>query len=84
MKDDKPTRMADETWEWVNSKAVSTIDMSLADDVMYDVMQEASAGELWKKLEDLYMRKNFTNHLMLKQELYSFGRKKIGSSISYW
>ena len=75
-KEDKPTGMTDKTWERMNSKAVSTIRLSLVDDVVYDVMGETSASDLWKKLEDLYMGKNFTNRLMLKQELYSLKRKE--------
>ena len=49
--------------------------MSLDDDVVYDMIEEPSTEVIWKKLEDLYMEKNFTNRLVLKQKLYSFKKK---------
>ena len=45
-KEDKPTGMTDKTWERMNSKAVSTIRLSLVDDVVYDVMGETSTSDL--------------------------------------
>ena len=53
----------------INAKVVSTMRLSLVDNVVYDVMEETSAKALWEKLEDFFLGKNFTNHLMLKQEL---------------
>ena len=74
--DDKPEGMTDKVWKRINAKAVSTMRLSLVDDVVYDVIGETSRKALWEKLEDLYLRKNFTNRLMLKQELYSFRQKE--------
>jgi hypothetical protein len=36
----KPEKMTDEEWEELDMKAVSTIRLLLADEVMYDVMEE--------------------------------------------
>ena len=75
-KANKSTGMANIDWDRRNSRAVSTIRLSLDDDVVYDVIEETSAEAIWKKLEDLYLGKNFTNRLVLKQELYSFKKKE--------
>ena len=58
--------MIDADWDRRNSRAVSTIRLSLDDDVVYDVIEETSVEAIWKKLEDIYMGKNFTNRLVLK------------------
>ena len=75
-KEDRPKEMTDKAWDRANSRAVSTIRLHLSDDVVYDVMGETQAKSLWEKLGDLYMGKNLTNRLMLKQELYSLKRKE--------
>jgi hypothetical protein len=40
----KPEKMTDEEWEELDMKAVSTIRLLLADEVMYDVMEENSTA----------------------------------------
>uniref|UniRef100_A0A2N9FA36 CCHC-type domain-containing protein n=1 Tax=Fagus sylvatica TaxID=28930 RepID=A0A2N9FA36_FAGSY len=66
----KPEKMTDEEWEELDMKAVSTIRLLLADEVMYDVMEENSTAGIWLNLEKRYMSKSLTNKLHLKQKLY--------------
>uniref|UniRef100_A0A2N9J5P5 CCHC-type domain-containing protein n=1 Tax=Fagus sylvatica TaxID=28930 RepID=A0A2N9J5P5_FAGSY len=56
--------------EELDMKAVSTIRLLLADEVMYDVMEENSTAGIWLNLEKRYMSKSLTNKLHLKQKLY--------------
>uniref|UniRef100_A0A2N9HW07 CCHC-type domain-containing protein n=1 Tax=Fagus sylvatica TaxID=28930 RepID=A0A2N9HW07_FAGSY len=46
----KPEKMTDEEWEELDMKAVSTIRLLLADEVMYDVMEENSTAGIWLNL----------------------------------
>uniref|UniRef100_A0A2N9GJC7 Integrase catalytic domain-containing protein n=1 Tax=Fagus sylvatica TaxID=28930 RepID=A0A2N9GJC7_FAGSY len=66
----KPEKMTDDEWEELDMKAVSTIRLLLADEVMYDVMEENSTAGIWLNLEKRYMSKSLTNKLHLKQKLY--------------
>uniref|UniRef100_A0A2N9HBW1 Integrase catalytic domain-containing protein n=1 Tax=Fagus sylvatica TaxID=28930 RepID=A0A2N9HBW1_FAGSY len=66
----KPEKMTDDEWEELDMKAVSTIRLLLADEVMYDVMEENSTAGIWLNLEKRYMSKSLTNKLHLKQNLY--------------
>ena len=50
----------------MNLKAASTIHLYLADDVMYNVMDEETVTELLLKLET-YMMKSLSNKLYLKK-----------------
>ena len=51
-------------------KAVSTIRLCLADELMYDVMDDVSTATIWLKLESRYMSKSLTYKLTLKRKLY--------------
>uniref|UniRef100_A0A2N9GEX0 Integrase catalytic domain-containing protein n=1 Tax=Fagus sylvatica TaxID=28930 RepID=A0A2N9GEX0_FAGSY len=66
----RPEKMTDDEWEELDMKAVSTIWLLLADEVMYDVMEENSTTGIWLNLEKRYMSKSLTNKLHLKQKLY--------------
>jgi hypothetical protein len=66
----KSEKMTDDEWEELDMKAVSTIWLLLADEVMYDVMEENSTSGIWLNLEKRYMSKSLTNKLHLKQKLY--------------
>ena len=45
------------------------IQLCLADEVLYNVMDEEMATELWSRLEMLYMTKSLSNKLYLKKQL---------------
>jgi len=46
------------------------IQLCLADEVMYNVMDEETITGLWSRLETLYMIKSLSNKLCLKKQLY--------------
>ena len=57
-------------------KAASTIQLCLADEIMYNVMDEKTAIRLWSRLETLYMMKSLSNKLYLKKQLHGLCIKK--------
>ena len=63
----KPEGMDDLDWEELQQRATGTIRLCLADEIMYQVMDIKSPGEVWQKLESRYMSKSLTNKLYLKQ-----------------
>ena len=69
-----------ENWEDMDAKALSSIQLSLADDVLREVKEETSAAGIWLKLEGIYMTKSLTNRLYLKQRLYTF-RMREGTPV---
>jgi len=54
--------MSNEDWEEMDLKKTSTIQLCLADEVMYNVMNEETVTGLWSRLET-YMTKNLSNKL---------------------
>ena len=66
----KPVGTSNEDWEEMNLKATSTIQLYLANKVMYKVMDEEITTELWSRLGTLYMTKSLSNKLYLKKQLY--------------
>jgi len=54
----------------MNLKVESTIQLCLADEVMYNMMDEEMTKKLWSRLEILYMTKSLSNKLYLKKQLY--------------
>ena len=77
----QPEGMDDLDWKELEAKAVATIRLCLADDVMYHVIDEESPAEVWLKLESRYMSKSLTNKLYLKQKLYGL-KMSEGSDLS--
>ncbi|KAK8949495.1 hypothetical protein KSP39_PZI005278 [Platanthera zijinensis] len=61
----------DDEWEELDLKAISTVQLCLADEVMYNVAEAETTADLWKKLEELYLSKSLTNKLYVKRQLYS-------------
>ena len=78
----KPLTVADDEWEDLDAKALSTIHLCLMNDVLFNIIGEKSATSLWNKLESLYMTKSVTNIIYLKQQLYGM-RMKEGTTIAY-
>ena len=77
----KPTSMTDSDWEDLNAQALSTIKLCLADEVLFNIVEENTAAGLWEKLEKLYMTKSLTNRIYLKRQLYSV-RMKEGTKVA--
>ena len=66
----KPETIMDDEWEELDMKVVNTIRLYLADELMYDVMDDVSSAAIWLKLKSRYMSKSLTNKLNLKRKLY--------------
>jgi hypothetical protein len=70
-KSKKPTTMTNEECEDLDAKALSTIRLCLADDVLFNIVGEDTTPGLWSKLESLYMTKSLTRRIYLNRHLYS-------------
>ena len=71
--------MPDDEWEDLDAKALSTVRLCLADDVLFKIIGETSTTSLCNKLESLYMTKSMTNTIYLKRQ-YGM-RMKEGTNI---
>ena len=67
-KEKKPETTKDVEWVEMDEKAASTIRLNLGDEVIHNILEAKTAKEVWEKLEGLYMRKNLTNKLYVKNE----------------
>ena len=65
-----------EDLEEMDLRAASTIQLCLADEIIYNVMDEETATGLWLRLETLYMTKSLSNKLYLKKKLYGLRMNK--------
>jgi hypothetical protein len=46
----KPTSMTDEDWEDLDARALSTICLCLADEVLFNIVEEETTTGLWNRL----------------------------------
>jgi len=60
----------------LDARALSTIWLCLADEVLFNIVEEITALGLWEKLENFYMTKSLTNGIYLKRQLYSLRMKE--------
>ena len=74
-KEKKPETMKDVEWVEMDEKATSAIRLNLGNEVIHKILEAKIAKEVWEKLEGLYMRKNLTNKLYVKKQLYSLHMK---------
>ncbi|GKC14004.1 retrovirus-related pol polyprotein from transposon TNT 1-94 [Tanacetum coccineum] len=72
--------MTDEKYNSQDEKAHSTILLSLSDKVLYEVVDEETVVDVWKKLEKLYMTKLLTNKLF--KTTFVFTSMKEGSTLN--
>ncbi|KAK5833221.1 hypothetical protein PVK06_017039 [Gossypium arboreum] len=68
----KPENLNKTEWEELDEKALSAIQLCLANTVLQDVLMEKTSSALWKRLETLYATKSLANCLVLKQHLFTF------------
>lgn len=64
-KSKKLADMQDSVFEDLDVKALSSIQLCLADDVLREVGEENTTAGIWLKLESIYMTKSLTNRLYL-------------------
>jgi hypothetical protein len=63
----KLTTMANDEWDDLDARALSTICVCLADDVLFNIVGEETTTSLWTRLEGLYVTKSLTNRIYLKR-----------------
>ncbi|KAG8483965.1 hypothetical protein CXB51_023199 [Gossypium anomalum] len=68
----KPENLNKTEWEELDEKALSAIQLCLANMVLQGVLIEKTSSSLWKRLETLYATKSLANRLVLKQRLFTF------------
>ncbi|XP_062118319.1 uncharacterized protein LOC133831933 [Humulus lupulus] len=66
----KKKKEKNEDAELIMKQARSAIVMNLSDNVLRQVIGEKTAAGLWKKLEDLYMKKSTATKIFLKGKMY--------------
>ena len=76
--------LMDPSVEWVemDEKAASAIRLNLGDEVIHNMLEAKTTKEVSKKLEGLYMRKNLTNKLYMKKQLYCLHMKEGSDLLS--
>jgi hypothetical protein len=60
-KANKPSSIKDDEFDDMDEKALSTIHLSLLNEVLREVISEKTSKGLWEKLEALYMIKTIEN-----------------------
>ena len=66
----------DVEWVEMDEEAAGAIHLNLDDEVIHNILAAKTVKEVWEKLEGLYMRKNLTNKLYAKKQLYSLHIKE--------
>ena len=66
--------------EEMEDEALTTIQLSLSDEVLREFSDKKTAKELWDALSIAYQDKSLTNRIILQQQLYSF-KMKPGSDL---
>jgi hypothetical protein len=57
-KEKQPTSITNEYWDEMDATSPSAIRLCLADDVLFNIVSEKIAVDLWTKMESLYMTKS--------------------------
>ena len=82
-KEKKPETMKYVEWVEIDEKAASDIRLNLGDEVIHNILEAKTAKEVWEILEGLYMRKNLTNKLYVKKQLYILHMKEGSDLLEY-
>ena len=80
----KLASMKNEDWEDLDARALNTIRLCLADEVLFNIAKEETTTGLWNKLENLYMKKSLTNIIFLKRQLYILRMKEGTKIVDHW
>ena len=62
----------EKTQKEINKKAYNMLILSLGDKVLREVSKWKTVAKIWKKLEDLYLKKTLSNCLYLKARFFNF------------
>ncbi len=55
----------------MDAKTTNAIRLNLSDEFIHIILEAHLAEEIWKRLKDLYVRKNLINKVYLKMKIYS-------------
>jgi len=66
----KPLDMKEEIWQELDEKALTAIQLYLADEVLDELSMEKTTSSLWERFQNHYLKKSLTNRLILKQRLF--------------
>eukprot|EP00253_Pinus_taeda_P009961 PITA_09961 len=69
--------MTDSDSEDFYAQALSTIRLCLADEAIFNIVEETTPSRLWKKMEKIYMTKSLTNITYLERQLYNLRMKEV-------
>jgi len=61
--------MKEKTWQKLNEKGLTAIQLCLANEVFDEFSTEKTATSLWERLQDHYLKKS-VNRLILNQRLF--------------
>ena len=64
---EKPQDMSNADWEDWDERAMSTICLSMANEILSNILYEKITKSMWEKLESLYMTKSLSNKLFMKK-----------------
>ncbi|KAL8170360.1 hypothetical protein V2J09_022164 [Rumex salicifolius] len=67
---DKPDDIEEKVWVKMNNRACGIIRSCLAKEIKYFVMNDTSAKEIWRKLEEKYLTKTIQNQNYLLRKFY--------------
>jgi hypothetical protein len=73
--------MTNEEWEDMDARALSTIQLCLVDDVLFNIIGEETTTGLWNMMKSLYMTNSLTNQIYLKRQLYNL-KMRDGTQIA--
>jgi gag-polypeptide of LTR copia-type/Zinc knuckle len=77
---EKPDKVSPEEWQYMQGQACSMIELHLADNVLIQVMDDAtSAYKVWALLKELYMTKSVSNQIFLLQSLFKLRMSEGGN-----
>ena len=68
--EEKASRHEEETWQELDEKALTAIQLYLANEVLDEFSREKTTSSLWERLQKHYLKKSLTNRLILKQHLF--------------
>ncbi|KAG8492272.1 hypothetical protein CXB51_009917 [Gossypium anomalum] len=68
----RPKNLNKTEWKELDEKALSAIQLCLANTVLQEVLVKKTLSALWKRLDTLYATKSLANRLVLKQHIFTF------------
>ena len=77
----KPSTMSNEDWQKIDEKAMASIFLSLAKNVLFNVSNEKSTKEVWDKLQNMYQTASAANKIFIMKKLYKL-KMKEGTAMS--